>query len=164
MRYKGKTLSGPAIQTLAIPRDSTTEPGDNDIIFQAQAVMDPEAFELIYPSPEPPSRLLPGDPPKQSRNTEDPEYQKALRAWAGKKSSWMILKSLSVTPDLEWERVKLDDPETYDEYPIELRESGFNDIEIRMIINLALKVNSIDEDKMEEARKRFLARQGQAAK
>lgn len=168
MRYKGRQLKGPKIETLAIPRPPTKvlekkgEDGEadtyreesNDIIFQAQAVMDFDEFEILCPPPIPPKMLKPGG--VTSVNTDSPEFKIAMNEWATKKRDWLILKSLSVTPDLEWEMVKLDDPDTYSLYAQELKDAGFNHAEVMLISSLAMKVNSVDEDKMEEARQRFL--------
>lgn len=172
MRYKGKQLKGPKTETLVIPREPTYEPGpngqaagtriDNDVVFIAQAVLDFTAFDLLCPPPLPPNILKPGG--VESKNLDDPDYKKAINEWGVKKRDWLILKSLELTPDIEWETVKMDDPETYVNYKQELVDAGFNTQEITMIVGLALKVNSVDEDKMEEARQRFLARQAANSK
>ncbi len=153
MRYKGQQLKGPKRETLVIPREN-----QEDIVFQAEAVMDFDDFEIICPPPSPPNKLIPGDPPRQIPNSEDPKYKTEIRDWATKKQTWVILKSLSVTQDLEWEQVDINNPDTYELYMAELKDAGFNNAELQLIVGLALKVNSVDEDKMEEARQRFLAR------
>lgn len=148
MKIKGKKIAGPNIEIIAIPR------GDGeDIIFKAQAILDMEPFFKAMPVPQAPKvRTKDG----VSENPEDPDYKKALMEWAGKKTAWMILKSLEVTPDLIWEQAKLEDPNTWHLYIKELNESGFSDIEISRIINGVMSANCLDERKMEEARKRFL--------
>lgn len=175
MRHKGKTLKGPKTETLVIsrepsyidPPDGTVEGEkirvDNDIVFIAQAVLDFDEFEIICPSPVPPNMIRAGSS-QQVPNAEDPTYKKEIHEWAIKKRDWMVLKSLQPTPDIEWDQVNLAVPDTYHLYRDELVEAGFNSQEVNMIIGLALKVNSVDEDKMEEARQRFLATQAAKAR
>lgn len=168
MRHKGKSLKGPKTETLVIPREPTYQEGsgagekiriDNDVVFIAQAVLDFDEFEVIDPPPVPPNMIRPGNPPQQTPNTEDPDYKEHVHRWAKRKRDWMVLKSLAPSPDIEWEQVNMLVPDTYHLYYEELKESGFNQQEINLIVGLALKVNSVDEDKMEEARQRFLASQ-----
>ncbi len=151
MRYKGKQLRGPKVETLAIPRE------DGDIIFQAQAVMDYGPFLAIDPEPEIPDKIVVGG--KRIKDPENSIYKAGYTKWLERKQLWMILESLKVTKDMEWETVDLGDPATYNNYWDELGEAGFNEIERLLIRNLALKTNSIDSEKMEEARERFLHEQ-----
>lgn len=155
MKYQGRSIKGPKTEILAIPRD------DGDIIFTARAVQEIEEFEEILPPPQPPLMVKPGN--IQFKNIEDPDFKIALGAWSTQKMNWMILKSLEASEGLEWERVKMDDPETWSEFRVELKESGFNAVEIAYIINAALRVNTIDEAKMEEARARFLVSKSQTS-
>lgn len=164
MRYKGKTLRGPKTETLVIPRESEWTEVEgvkvekfNDIVFQAQAVIDFDDFMAICPEPKPPQVLKPGG--VTSTNPEDPEFKKQHHAWLEKRRDWMILKSLEPSKDVEWDQVKMDNPDTYSLYEVELAMAGFNKREAAMIVGLALKVNSVDEDKMEEARQRFFSQQ-----
>lgn len=152
MRYKGKQLSAPKPEVLVIPRE------DEDIVFQAQAVMDYSPFELISPEPEPPEKMLPGG--KKTKDFQHPAYQERMADWMKKRQLWLILESLKVSEGVEWETVDLNDPETYENYWDELAKSGFNEMERAMIRNLALKANSVDDQKMEEARQRFLQSRG----
>lgn len=151
MRYKGQQLKGPKIETLVIPRD------DKDIVFQARAVMDFSDYTNRFPMPEPPEKIAPGG--KRSKVTDDPQFQENLKKWLEQKQAWMILKSLEASIDVQWDTVNMDDPTTFGNYWDELAEAGFNDMERLLIRNLALKANSVDEEKMEEARERFFKSQ-----
>jgi hypothetical protein len=94
-------------------------------------------------------------------NTEDPIYKAELDAWAKRAMAWRLIKSLSSTPGLEWEKVKLDDATTWEKWDEELTEAGFTDYEKQRIINGVSEANGLDEDKIEIARQRFLV--GEAA-
>ena len=71
----------------------------------------------------------------------------------------MILKSLEATEGLEWETVKMDDPETWLNYEKELKDSGLSPIEVGRIVGICMSANGLDERKMEAARDAFLAEQ-----
>lgn len=160
MKYKGRELRGPKTGFIAIPRDG--ENGINDIIFQLKAAQELDEFDEILAPPQPPMIIKPGGTPFQNR--DDSNFQKQLGEWSHQKMNWMILKTLEDTEGLEWESVKMDDPETWENFRTELKDSGFNRAEITTIINGALAINSIDEAKMEEARERFLAQTSQTQK
>ena len=156
MKFNGEKLDKPNVEVLVIPRN------DKDIVIKAQAVLDYASFEMLCPAPKPPVKMVPGG--EKITNPEDPEYIKRIDDWAAKKSTWMILKSLEATPGLEWETIKKDDPETWDNYQKELEEAFFSDAEIGRIINTVSTACGLNQDKIDEAMKRFLATQGQQPK
>jgi len=159
MKLHGKKLSGPEIEILVIPRKS------GNIVFKAQAVLDYTAFEAICPPPLPPETLRPGaGRGLRTKNIEAPEFLKALDEWAEKRTYWMILKSLEATPELEWETVKMDQPDTWKHYEKELREGGMSTLEITRILNLVTGVCGLDQRKIDEATERFLADQAAVQK
>jgi hypothetical protein len=151
MRIAGKTIQGPSREVLVIPRAT------GDIVFEAEAVLDFSEFEQVAPQPKPPQTMIPGGIPVP--NFDHPEYKASLRKWSEKRTNWMILKSLSATKDLEWDMVKMEQPDTWELLEKELELAGFNQMEQMLIRGLGVKVNSVDEEKMEQARKRFLALQ-----
>jgi hypothetical protein len=75
------------------------------------------------------------------------------------RANWMFLTSISATPDLEWETVKLNDPNTWENWRKELRDSGFSIPECNYLWSSFSEANSLDNSKIEEARERFLASQ-----
>jgi hypothetical protein len=152
MKIQGKSISGPEVDVLVIPRKS------GDILFKAQSVLDYDAFEALCPAPHPPETLRPGGGKGlRTRNLEAPEFLKALDDWSEKRTYWMILKSLEATPDLEWETIKMDDPSTWSNYEKELKSAGFSMLEITRILNLVTGVCGLDQRKIDEATARFLA-------
>jgi hypothetical protein len=149
MKLFGQSIKGPNVEVLALPRDGKV------LVIKAQAILDTDAFETVCPRPKPPRVQRPGkgyeDDPK------DEGFLAQLSNWAQKKTDWMVVTSLAPTEGLEWERVKLDQPETWKEWRKELQEAFFSDREVQLILTLVFSVNSLSEAHLEEARKRFLA-------
>jgi len=152
MKIKGQAIDGPQEEVVVIPR------GDSEIVFKARAVLNFEPFEKINPMPQPKEKMLPGG--ERVQNLDDPDYEKKLQEWAQQKSDWMIIKSLSATEGLEWDTVDLAKPDTWGNYRTEL-ETTFTPGECSKIINIVMTACGLNQDKIEEATKRFLA--GQAA-
>ena len=152
MLLRGKRLSVPKIEIIVIPRN-----GEDDVIFKAQAIRSFDDFERLCPEPKPPSMIKRGEGVVQ--NTEDPSYKKAMEAHGQRRIDWTIIESLKATEELVWEQVKPEDSSTWHLYKQELRDSGFGEYELRRIINGVMVANCLDEDKINEARKAFLASQ-----
>lgn len=150
MKINGKKIEGSNEIIIVIPRNN----GD-DIMFKARAVLDMDTFNKMCPAPEPPQRMLAGG--KMVPNLKDKGYLQQIDKHATMRLSWLVLTSLEATEGLEWEQVKLDDPTTWDKFRIEMRESGFSEIEINRVVADCINVNALNEDKIEEARDRFLA-------
>jgi len=150
MKIQGMTIDGPAIETVVIPR------GDKEIVFKAQAILDYEDFYKMCPVPEAPEVLKPGG--ETYRNVEDKTFKEAVTVWASRKTDWMIIKSLAATDALEWDTVVMEDPETWGNWKEELAQV-FTDGEIATLINTVFDVCGLNQKKIEEATKRFLAGQ-----
>lgn len=151
MKLGQRSLKNPREDFLSLPRE-----GQDDIVFKARVVNDYSSFEQLCPPPEPPFIKRKGETEGRP-NPEDPNFKIEQSKWYIDKQNWTILESLKVTPDLEWETIDPTDPKTWINYIEELRESGFNAIEISLIRNLALTTNSVSQSKLDEARERFLA-------
>lgn len=149
MKLKGKTRLGPNVETIVIPRSN-----DDDLVFKARAVLSMSNFDKMVDLPEPPVKLLPGG--TRVANTEDPNYQKALEEYGELKTAWTVINSLKETEDLEWEKVKDEEPSSWLQYREELEEFGLSEMEIVWIIRGVLAACGLDEQRMEEARERFL--------
>jgi len=154
MKITGHKFDGPKTVIIPIPRD------EGDVIFKARAVLDYEEFDAICPTPKPPTRKKPGET-VGTPNFEDPTYQKKLDEFARNRSSYMIIKSLEATDGLNWDTIKLSEPETWSNFEKELKDSYFSEIEVAQIINGVFDANSLSDDKIKEARERFLASQRQ---
>src|SRR5216684_11348 len=121
MKIKGRSIKGPNRDFVVIPRPKGPDGENQDIVFEAEAVLDYGDFEKLCPVPMPPIVTRPGN--IQSENVEDPDYKKKLAQHNRQRYDWMVLQSLQITEGLEWEQVKADDPETWSNYEAELRAS-----------------------------------------
>ena len=149
MKLNGKKLEGPNEVTIVIPRGSGP-----DIVLKARAVLDLDAFEDLCPLPTPPSRRMAGG--QDVPNLKDKGYIASLQRRSVMRLNYIVLASLEATEGLEWETVDLSDSNTWDNYLEELKDSGFNPIEIQRIQADIIEVNALNEAKIEEARQRFL--------
>jgi hypothetical protein len=150
MKIGGKKIEGINTEICVIPRGEGPP-----IVFTCKAVLDMKPFEKLCPLPKPPVVIKPGG--KKYEDVESPSYKAQLETNAKQRMSYMILKSLEATEGLEWETVKLSDPSTWDNYTKELEDSGFSQIEVMRIVNTAAAANCLDENRLEQARKDFLA-------
>lgn len=152
MKLKGKKIE-PEIQTMVLPRQN------GHLVFRAQPILDYEPFDKICPPPKPPVRMLPGG--IESVNTEDPQYDKDLDEWSTHKWEWMMLKSLGATEGLEWDTVDMANPATYSNYTSEMSKAGISPNEIASLQALVTDACGLNQRKIEQATKAFLAGQGQ---
>jgi hypothetical protein len=150
MKIAGRKIEGPNVETLVIPRGE-----DEPIVFKAQAVLDYDPIEKLLPLPAPPVKIMRGG--KKVKDTEAQSYKEAQQTYAERRLAWIILQSLAATPELEWETVDMDNPETWPNFEDELRAAGFSAVEINRIIQVCMQANCLDESKLEQARKDFLA-------
>jgi hypothetical protein len=150
MKINGKTIKGPNVEIIAIPRSN----GD-DIIFHAQAVLSMEDFHKMVPEPVPPYKTH-GDG-TVTPEFNSPKYKEKMSVYNQQINDYMLIKSLSATPGLEWETVDIDNPETWHNIHSELKSSDLTDVEIQRIMMGAINANGLSEARVEEARKRFLA-------
>ena len=151
MIIKGKKIQGPNVEILVIPRK------DEDIVFKAEAILDFSEFKRLCPEPQPPTIVKRGE--GVIPNVNDPAYKKKIGDHSERRTAFIIITSLKATEGIQWETVNYDDPSTWTNYEKELRASGFSDVEIGRLINCVMQANCLDESKIEEARKRFLAYQ-----
>lgn len=133
--------------------------GGKEYVFKARPVIDFEPYELLFPRPEVPIKVLPG--PKEEPDPDNKDFVKALEDWASNRTAWMFLKSLEATEDLVWETVDMDKPDTWGNFEAELRETGFSDLHVMRIFEIITTACGLNQDKINEATKRFLAAQVQ---
>lgn len=150
MKLNGVKISGPNVETIVLPR------GDGSpIVLRAQAILDMDEFDKLSPVPKPPEKMLPGG--IKVPNLEDSYYLAAVEEVGKRRMAYMVVKSLEATPGLEWETVRLSDPSTWLGYRDEFREAGFSEVEVNRITAAVMSANCLSEEKVEEARQRFLA-------
>ena len=134
-------------ELLVLPR------GDgNDIPFRAVAVTVNDEFEKLVPMPVPPMVITKNG--KQPDLTDD-TYKAALASRDVKRFAFLCLKSLEPS-NIEWETVDLEKPNTWSGWSQELKDAGLSDTEVNRVIGTVMIANSLDEDKIDEARKTFL--------
>lgn len=150
----GKQELGPQIRVLVIPRQT------GNIIFKAKAVLDYKAFDALIKMPVPPTVTMKGET-EAKPNFKDSKYMEDLNKYVELKRDWMFIESLSITPDLVWEKIKLTDPASWKLWTEELMEAGFTPSEVNRIVGLIIDANGMDQTLIDEATKSFLA--GQAA-
>ncbi len=149
MKIRGKKIEGANEVFIVIPRASS-----EDIVLKARAVLDMTPFEDMCPPPTPPSKMLAGG--KEVKNFKDSGFLSQLDNYAVKRLSWIVLTSLEATENLEWDKVDLSDPTTWNNFRDEMQKAGFSSVEIQRVVAECINVNALNEDKIEEARERFL--------
>lgn len=148
MKVNGKQLNGPRIVKVYLPT------GDSDAVeFKFRPLRSDEEFSKVLSRPTPPEMLKPGG--VKFYNENDPVYKKAIAEWMSQKFDWEFLTSISVTDDLEWSTVKMDDPNTWKNWKAEIGEH-FGENQINKIFNGFIDAQFVTEESMEVARKAFL--------
>jgi hypothetical protein len=155
MKMNGKIIEGVSFEVIVIPK------GQTEHVFKAMPILDESAFLKMCPAPLPPTIIRPGG--ETSRDLSDKTYLAKMDTWAEQKMAWMVITSLSATPGLEWDTVKMDDPSTWTNHLTELK-SCFTETEVQLILNLVFTACGLNQRKIDEATKRFLAGQGQGQK
>lgn len=146
MKIGGVEVQGPCEEVLVLPRLT------GDIAFRARAVLDMDMFNKLVPEPQAPGiRTKDGFRP----NVKDENYMKMLEHYAEQKLSYIIIKSLEPS-EIEWDKVKLEDPGTWHGWTEELKTAGISDIECNRIVGCVMMANSLDEAKLRQARENFL--------
>ena len=153
MKVGGVAVTPPPECILVLPRDG------EDLVFRAQAIEDWDEFDKLCPAPVMPVGLGKGGEKIPVPN--DPAFKAELEQHGLKKMAWMVVKSLQPS-NIEWEKVKVEDPRTWQLYEEELREAGVTAIEIQRIVALAIEANQLDEAKLKAARESFVRGQGKA--
>jgi hypothetical protein len=129
--------------------------GEDSIILKVKPT-DWARFEVVCPEPTPPSVVRAGSK-EATKDFSDPKYLAAKQKYSEKRYAWMFVSSLSATDNLTWEKVDVNVPDTWIEWQSELLGDGFLQAEINRIISAVYVVNQLDDDKIEQARKSFLA-------
>lgn len=149
MKIFGKKYDQPHRESVYFPR------GDDVIEITAEAIVDDADFFKYCKEPRPPVILVKGR--GRQLDFDDKFYKSAIEDYKARRSAWIIITSLRATPGLEWEKVKYDNPDTWLLYIEELKEFGFSMAEINQIRGVVLAANALDDEKLKEARERFLA-------
>lgn len=152
MKLNGRAACANVV-TIVFPRE-----GQADLVFRAAAIMEGEEFTKLVPEPQPPSIRKPGEE-VAVLDFKDIKYQKALSRRGRLQTYWIILKSLAATPGLEWDKLQLEDPETWELLDEEMKDFGLSAIEKSKLIQACFRANSMDEAFIEAAKLRFMSSQ-----
>jgi hypothetical protein len=125
---------------------------DHDIVFRARGVPDMEEFKKLVPEPMCPTLLKKG---RKVNDSENPDYLKQVADYGEKRFAYLVLKTLEPT-NIEWDTVDMGKPSTWKNWTEELRKAGLSEPECNRIIALVLSANSLNEQRMKEAREAFL--------
>lgn len=137
--------------------------GDKRYVFWVEAQPDYKAFNNLCPQPEPPTYKQPG---KNAviKDTNDPEYKKACELHAKTFSDWLVVASISNTPGLEWDEVKLSGNmcfKTWSKWSDELRAFGLCEHELAQLVQKVSSVNALNDEELEDAIESFLSESDQ---
>ena len=151
MKIGGVEVS-PCEEVTVLPRSD-----GEDIPFRAKSVSINKEFEALVPVPIAPMvQTKGGNKPDYS----DKDFKAAVARRDDQRFAFMCLKSLEPS-EIEWVTVDLEKPGTWLGWQDELLAEGFSEVECNRLVNLVMCANSLDESKIEAARKRFLQGQGE---
>lgn len=147
MKIKNQSVEPPKPVPIPLPRAT------NVVELLAGPIMSFDEFETLCPEPTPPVEM--DMKTNQKRRVLDHEgYQAKMNVWIEQKTAYMIIKSLLATDGLEWELVKLEEPDTWLRYREELEQS-FTAQEVDIIIQHVYEANMPTERSQKEALERF---------
>jgi len=159
MRIKGTTLSKLNELVLVFERNGINPDTDKEvenIVFTLRPVTDYQLFLDLVPEPKPPVKILKGGTREEDR--QNPEYLERMNKYYSKEVNYTLICSMQATKGLEWTRVKMDDPETW-EFAIEELQEFLYDQEVFKVYQACTTINSVTDASLDKARERFLASQ-----
>lgn len=121
-----------------------------------------EPFDELCERPQP---RMGGEPGKERPMIEAREYREALTAYSRKFNAWLVVATLVEVADesgkrypMEWDTVKVDEPDTLEKWEEELREiNGLSEADIQRVMMEVMRCNQMDEQMIEAAKDHFLA-------
>lgn len=151
MKVGGVPIDGPKQVILVLPREK------GDLVFKFIAVSDDEEFDKLFPAPEPPKTFL---TEKQATVSDfnDADYKRRTVEHRKARNAWVFLKSIEPS-NIEWDTVKMNDPNTFDLWDKDFRKAGLSINEINRIWAAFNEANIVSDEMLDEARSRFLASQ-----
>lgn len=156
MKINGLKIEGPNEEIVVIPRES------GDLIFKCKAILDFKEFDKLCPEPTAPEVVRRDQ--TRFRDEKSPEYIKEHTEWAEKRTAYMFVTSLMATDGLEFEKVNIDDPDTWALYNEEMKESGLSEYDMSRLLMGVTTACGFNQEKIDEATKRFLATREEGAK
>jgi hypothetical protein len=125
------------------------------VTFRAKVVSDYSDFKAAVPEPQPPVTV--DRTGVKTKNPRHPDYIKKMEKYNEQQTVFMLMDSLSATPDLEWTLLDLAEPTTltFDNLQEEFTSAGFPLATTSKIINLASAANGLTERIVDSARESF---------
>jgi hypothetical protein len=148
MKINGLSIAPPKPQYIVFPH------GESEIVFLIQGVFSFDEFDKLAPEPQPPSIMYPGG--KTDKDFNDKKYIEALETRDKQRITWMYLKALEPS-DLEYEKVKIEDPDTYKHFEEEFDIAGIAPGYVRFIKEAIINLSGFNHEMVTEATQRFLA-------
>ena len=90
---------------------------------------------------------------------ETRDYKRAVTVRNELRFAFMIIRSLEPS-NIEWGEVDLEKPSTWTKWDDELKKAGLSETDVNRVVGAVMIANSLDEDKIKEAREAFLRGQG----
>lgn len=153
MRIGGIAVEGPTEEVLVLPR------GEQVLVIRAKAI-NLDDFDALCPEPKPPGKLTKDG---WIPDVDNENYKSIVNTHNEKRIAYLVVKALEPS-EIEWDTVQIDNPRTWTNYTSDFKAAGLTTIEINRIVQCVMQANSLDENKLEQARKVFLLGQAQAQK
>jgi hypothetical protein len=135
-------------EVLVLPRGGEGK----DIPIRATAVSIIKDFHALVPLPTPPMVVTKNG---KSPDLSDKDYKAAVSRMNDLRFAYLVLRSIEPS-NIEWSTVDMEKPNTWTEWSKELLAAGFSEKEVERVIDAVLSANSLDEAKLEAARRAFL--------
>lgn len=153
MKFAGSKIEKKNETWLVFERKSADE-GLEHVSLLVRPIESYDRFHELVKTPRPPVRHYPGGATKD--DTTDPEYLKLKSEHYAKFNAWMVIESIRHTPQLEFEKVDVNDPDTWLAVDEELDELLYSHEQARVLEEIN-KMNSVTDESLVRARERFLS-------
>lgn len=151
MKINGRIVKGPNYELVVIPRGN----GDDNIVMKAMAVLSMDEFDKLCPTPTPPAKIKAGG--EKEFNFQDKNYQLTMVRHGKQRLAWTIIESLRLGDNgIEWDKVKVDDCNTWENWETDFRDAGFSNVEVQRVMAGVFAANCLNEAMIESARATFL--------
>jgi len=141
--------------------DVVIKRGDGEpVVFRIKSLKKSDYTKFDQMCPKPPIPISMNPKGEKWQNPENPTYQKKIEEWGTKRMGYMMIKSLMATPDLHFDTVDIQNPDTYDKLEDELTDAGFSVLEIGHLFSKIMQICGLDQKKIEQATQDFLAMMG----
>ncbi len=150
MKIRGQSFDKPKPVSVILSH------GDDNILILCGSVVDYDLFHDMVPAPIAPKVLKPGG--KSEINIKDEKFLEKVHEHSKIRTYWLVKESLKSTPDLEWETVDDEKPDSWGNLETEMC-AAFGEVGMAKVIQGVLRANGLNDGLMGEARDSFLASQ-----